>query len=193
MSSDPRLGPYLLALARQAIARRLGLPEPPLPAPPAGPTEPSPTFVTLMKRGQLRGCIGCLEPRRSLPEDVANNAQAAAFQDSRFPPLEAEEFPDIRIEISRLSPATPLRFKDEADAMAQLQPGRDGLILSLRGHSATFLPQVWEQLPTPRDFLSHLKRKAGLPSDYWSDQLQLARYTVEKWQETWQEAPRRPS
>lgn len=193
MSSDPRLGPYLLALARQAIARRLGLPEPSLPAPPTAPADPSPTFVTLTKRGALRGCIGCLEPRRSLPEDVATNAQAAAFQDSRFPPLEAEEFPDIRIEISRLSPATPLHFKDEAEAMAQLHPGRDGVILSLGGRNATFLPQVWEQLPEPRDFLSHLKRKAGLPADYWSDQLQLARYTVEKWQETSQDTPRRPS
>ncbi|MDE2585230.1 MAG: AmmeMemoRadiSam system protein A [Betaproteobacteria bacterium] len=193
MSSDPRLGPYLLALARQAIARRLGLPEPSLPAPPAAPADPAPTFVTLTKRGALRGCIGCLEPRRSLPEDVATNAQAAAFQDSRFPPLETEEFPDIRIEISRLSPATPLHFKDEAEAMAQLNPGRDGVILSLGGRNATFLPQVWEQLPEPRDFLSHLKRKAGLPADYWSDQLQLARYTVEKWQETSQDTPRRPS
>ena len=193
MSSDPRLGPYLLALARQAIARRLGLPEPSLPAPPTAPADPSPTFVTLTKQGALRGCIGCLEPRRSLPEDVATNAQAAAFQDSRFPPLEAEEFPDIRIEISRLSPATPLHFKDEAEAMAQLNPGRDGVILSLGGRNATFLPQVWEQLPEPRDFLSHLKRKAGLPADYWSDQLQLARYTVEKWQETSQDTPRRPS
>ena len=183
MTSDPRIGPYLLALARQAIARRLGLAEPAAVPAPASSMEPSPTFVTLTREGRLRGCIGCLEPRQSLPEDIAANAQAAAFQDPRFPPLAPEEFPDIRIEISRLSPATPLHFKDEADAVAQLQPGRDGLILSLGGRSATFLPQVWEQLPEPRDFLSHLKRKAGLPGDYWSDQLQLARYTVEKWQE----------
>lgn len=184
MPTDPACGPYLLALARRAIARRLALPEPPLPEPPAAEAmEPAATFVTLTREGKLRGCIGCLEPGQSLAEDVAINAEGAAFRDPRFPPLAAEELPVIRIEISRLSEAIPFYCVDEADAIAQLKPGRDGLVLSLAGHNATFLPQVWEQLPEPKDFLAQLKHKAGLPRDYWSDQLRLARYTVEKWQE----------
>lgn len=188
------LGPTLLWLARDAIARHPALAGPP-PAPAASSRlaaavaalprlrEPGAVFVTLTRDGQLRGCIGSLEAWRPLLDDVRDNAVAAALRDPRFAPLSAAELPLIRVEVSLLGPASPLVFGDEAAALAQLRPGRDGVILSCQGRRATFLPQVWEQLPERREFLSHLKRKAGLPGDFWSEALQLARYEVDKWRE----------
>lgn len=176
-------GTVLVPLARYAIEERLGL---------AGgraePTaswldEPGATFVTLTKHGQLRGCIGSLEAWRGVGEDVASNARSAAFRDPRFPPVRADEVRDLRVEVSLLSPTAPLRFADEADAVAQLRPGVDGVVLSAAGRRGTFLPQVWEQLPEPAVFLAHLKRKAGLPTTYWDEDVRLARYTVTKWTE----------
>ncbi|MBK8972014.1 MAG: AmmeMemoRadiSam system protein A [Hahellaceae bacterium] len=136
------------------------------------------SFVTLEKSGQLRGCIGTLEAYRSLVEDVAEHAYAAAFRDPRFPPVSPQELPLLDIHISVLTPASPLTFTSERDLLAQLVPGRDGLILQYPGHRATFLPSVWETLPGPGDFLNHLKAKAGLPIDFWSDQLTFQRYTT---------------
>ncbi len=141
--------------------------------------EPGASFVTLNEHGQLRGCIGSLEPVRPLVEDVAHNAWAAAFSDPRFPPLRASELPDLDLHISVLSPATPMQFDSEQDLIRQLRPGVDGLVLEEGYHRGTFLPAVWESLPDPRDFLQHLKLKAGLPADYWSDTIRVSRYTTE--------------
>lgn len=137
------------------------------------------SFVTLERQGQLRGCIGMLEAVRPLVEDVAENAFAAAFRDPRFPPLRADELADLAIHISILSPAEPIEFSSEQDLLSKIRPGVDGLILQDGGHRATFLPSVWEQLPDPGQFLRHLKQKAGLPAEYWSDSIKISRYTTE--------------
>jgi AmmeMemoRadiSam system protein A len=137
------------------------------------------TFVTLETDGELRGCIGTLEAHQPLVCDVAHNAHAAAFSDPRFFPLSEKEFPRLDIHISILSPAQPMQFHSEDDLITQLQPGVDGLILQDGINKGTFLPSVWESLPDAKQFLAHLKRKAGLPVDYWSDSLQVYRYTTE--------------
>ncbi len=137
------------------------------------------TFVTLNRHGQLRGCIGHLQAVQPLVKDVAENAFSAAFNDNRFPPLSEHEFSDLDIHISVLSPAEPMSFDSEADLLRQLRPGVDGLILEDGYYRGTFLPSVWEQLPTPELFLAHLKQKAGLPQNYWSDTLRVSRYTTE--------------
>ncbi|WJW74546.1 AmmeMemoRadiSam system protein A [Thiohalobacter sp. IOR34] len=141
--------------------------------------QPGAAFVTLQSRGQLRGCIGSLEAHRPLVVDVAENAFAAAFRDPRFPPLSPAEFDDLEIHISVLSPPTPVEFSSEADLLSRLRPGIDGLILEDRGRRGTFLPSVWDQLPDREQFLQHLKLKAGLPPDHWSDSLRVWRYTTE--------------
>ncbi|MFM8330702.1 MAG: AmmeMemoRadiSam system protein A [Candidatus Methylumidiphilus sp.] len=137
------------------------------------------SFVTLQKHGELRGCIGMLEAVRPLAQDIAENAYAAAFRDPRFPPLAADEWADLDIHLSLLTPAEPMRFSSEQDLLAQLRPGVDGLILEEGRRRGTFLPSVWEQLPEPAQFLEHLKRKAGLPGGYWSDTLKVWRYRAE--------------
>ena len=137
------------------------------------------TFVTLQKHGQLRGCIGMLTAVRPLVEDIAENAFFAAFKDPRFPPLTAQELEDLDIHLSILSPSEPMIFSSEQDLVSQIQPNIDGLILQ-EGHlRGTFLPSVWEQLPDPKQFLQHLKQKAGLPPDYWSNTVKIYRYTTE--------------
>ncbi len=138
--------------------------------------DPGASFVTLHARNQLRGCIGSLEAHRPLIEDVSYNAFAAAFRDPRFAPLEAHEMDGLELEISVLSKPEPMEFVSEQDLIRQLRPGRDGLILQEGGNRGTFLPSVWESLPEPRLFLQHLKQKAGLPPDYWSDTLRVWRY-----------------
>jgi AmmeMemoRadiSam system protein A len=137
------------------------------------------TFVTLELNGELRGCIGTLEAQRPLVADVAYNAHAAAFRDPRFYPLQASELNGLDIHISVLSPAYPMTFSSEEDLIAQLRPGEDGLILQDGPNKGTFLPSVWESVPQPAQFLAHLKRKAGLPMDYWSNTVQVWRYTTE--------------
>lgn len=175
------IGPALLAAARSAIGERFGG----APAAPSSaiPAEPAATFVTLTLDGRLRGCIGSLEAHRPLADDVRYNAQAAAFQDPRFAPLSADEFARVRVEVSRLTHAVPMRFSDEADLLGQLRPGTDGLVLEWRGRRATFLPQVWDSLADPREFLAQLKQKAGLARDFWDDDIRASRYTVQKWKE----------
>ncbi len=175
-------GALLTRLARAAIATRLGGAGATLPCP-DWMRKPGATFVTLTQKGQLRGCIGSLEAHRPLSDDLLENARAAAFRDPRFPPLEADELPHTRVEVSILSPAEPMTFTDQADLLRQLRPGVDGLILEHGHHRGTFLPQVWEQLPRPADFLAHLKRKAGLAADFWAPDLKVSRYTVEKYKE----------
>lgn len=142
-------------------------------------TNKAASFVTLQHQGQLRGCIGMLEAQRPLVQDVSENAFAAAFRDPRFPPLSAQEFTDLDLHISILSPAQAMHFTSEQDLIAQLQPGIDGLILQEGYRRGTFLPSVWEQLPHPSQFLRHLKQKAGLPADYWSDKIKAYRYNAE--------------
>ncbi len=143
--------------------------------------EPRATFVTLKRDGQLRGCIGTLRAYQPLLVDVAERAYAAAFRDPRFPPVTRAEWsrPGFELSVSVLSPAEPMRARDEADALRQLRPGVDGIILSEGPRRGTFLPSVWEQLPEPREFLAQLKRKAGLPRGYWSERVELSRYTSE--------------
>ena len=182
-------GRVLLALAREAIAAALDVP-PRAARWPAAEVEapwlraPGACFVTLTRQGRLRGCIGSVRARRPLVDDVRANARAAALSDPRFPQLTAGELPDTRIEVSLLSAASPLPAASEEEALAALRPGIDGIILEVGGEThATFLPQVWENLPSPRDFLAHLKHKAGLPPDFWSPDLRLQRYTVTKWTE----------
>jgi AmmeMemoRadiSam system protein A len=137
------------------------------------------TFVTLQKGGNLRGCIGSLEARQPLAQDVADNAFSAAFRDPRFPPLHEGEFEDLEIHISILTPSEPMTFVSEEDLVSQLRPGVDGLIMEDGFYRGTFLPSVWEQLPDPQSFLTHLKLKSGLPTDYWSDTLKVSRYRTE--------------
>jgi len=139
------------------------------------------SFVTLMRAGRLRGCIGSLDAVRPLGTDVAENARGAAFRDPRFAPLTADEWPQCRVEVSLLSTPKPLRFADEDDLLAQLVPGEDGVILEGGGRRGTFLPQVWESLPEPRRFMSELARKAGLAPDERLARCRVSRYRVIKW------------
>jgi len=139
---------------------------------------PGAAFVTLTQAGQLRGCIGSLVAHRALRDDVASNARAAAFDDPRFMPLQADELARTRIEVSVLSAPVPMPFTSRQDALAQLRPGVDGVILSAGRRRATFLPQVWDELPDQEDFIQHLFRKAGLPANYWGDDVAISRYTV---------------
>lgn len=181
--ADIGQGDILLRIARAAIAARFGLWLEHDDS--AGfLQEQRATFVTLTKAGQLRGCIGSLQPHRSLLDDIRANAHAAAFSDPRFKPLAAEEYNLTSVEVSLLSPLSPMPVNDEADALAQMQPGVDGIVLQCGHHRATFLPQVWETLPEPQQFLSQLKRKAGLATDFWSIEIRLYRYHVKKWIET---------
>lgn len=137
------------------------------------------SFVTLTYEGGLRGCIGSLTAHQALAADIAANAVKAGFEDPRFPPVTESELAGAEIEVALLSAATPMRFADEADLLAQLRPGRDGLILQDRDRRGTFLPKVWESLTTPAEFLGLLKRKTGLPPDRWSPEVQAWRYVAE--------------
>ncbi|MHB8455531.1 MAG: AmmeMemoRadiSam system protein A [Acidiferrobacterales bacterium] len=175
-------GSTLLALARNIIAARLGEARHPH-ADATWLSRPAATFVTLTRNEELRGCIGSLEATRTLRADVEDNALAAAFRDPRFTPLTRVEYADTRIEISLLSPPEPLPATTEQQAREILRPGLDGVVFEYGRYRSTFLPQVWEQLPEPDLFLSHLKRKAGLPPDFWHRTIRLSRYTVEKWRE----------
>lgn len=179
---SPKRGPVLLPIARAAIARALNVP---LVADETAAwlAEPGACFATLTQHGELRGCIGTLEPHRSLLDDVKGNAISAALHDPRFSPLSKEELGITTIEISLLSSTEPMVYKDEADALAQLRPGADGVVFEFRHYRSTFLPQVWEQLPEPRQFMAHLKQKVGLPDDFWAEGVKLSRYTVTKWRE----------
>ena len=126
-------------------------------------------FVTLHKHGQLRGCIGAIEPICSLLECIERNAESAAFHDPRFPPLSADELHKIDIEISVLSVPKALSFKDGEDLKRKLKPNVHGVILSRGMHRSTFLPQVWEQVPDKEEFLEHLCLKGGMSSKAWQD------------------------
>ena len=142
-------------------------------------TRPGASFVTLNLDGELRGCIGHLEARQPLVRDVAENAWLAAFRDPRFAPLSSDEFTRLEMSISILSAPEPLEFSSESELLRVIRPGVDGLILQEGRRQGTFLPSVWDSLPNPRDFLRHLKLKAGLSADYWSDDIEVSRYTTQ--------------
>lgn len=179
--SIPEQGRVLLALARGSLLEALKLGE-------AGEyreawlEEPGACFVTLRRLGRLRGCVGSVRAYRPLREDVWSNARAAAFSDSRFPPLDPGEMPEIRVEISLLSAPEPIAITCEDDACRILTPS-DGVIFEWGSCRSTFLPQVWEQLPDPVEFLGHLKHKAGLSPRFWAPDVKLWRYAVTKWEE----------
>jgi AmmeMemoRadiSam system protein A len=196
-------GPVLIGIARSAIAKRLGAttadsggavgrhttqeagsadrdgenPHPWLDTPGAA-------FVTLTQKGSLRGCIGSLTAYRPLREDVADNAVNAALRDPRFAPLTTRELAWTHIEVSVLSDPEPYPFTDRADALSRLLPGIDGVTLEYGSRRGTFLPQVWESLSEPEEFLSQLVRKAGLPAGWWDDDVRLSRYTATAYEET---------
>jgi AmmeMemoRadiSam system protein B/AmmeMemoRadiSam system protein A len=176
-------GRTLLAIARNSIEAALGAAAP-RPLPDESWLKPvRASFVTLTQDGQLRGCIGSLEAHRPLGEDISHNARAAALSDPRFAPLTAEELAATRIEVSLLSTPKQLAFADHADLIAQLRPGEDGLILEHGGARGTFLPQVWESLPDPEQFVAELKRKAGLAPGVSTAKCHIWRYHVLKWKE----------
>lgn len=176
----------LLGLARASIEHGLahGKPVPvDLSQFPAELRDDGASFVTLYRHHELRGCIGSLEPHQPLVEDIADNAFNAAFRDPRFPRLSRNELRDLELHISILTPISPLPCTSEEDLIAKLQPGRDGLVIEDGVHRGTFLPAVWESLADPRAFLRHLKQKAGLPQDYWSDSIRVYRYETISLQE----------
>lgn len=182
--SPQAAGAELIEIARDAVARQLGFParaqaavEPPW------LQQSAATFVTLTKDGKLRGCIGSLSAHRPLGEDVAENARRAAFHDPRFPALAREEWPRCKVEVSLLSPPKPLHFADEADLLALVRPGEDGLILECEGRRATFLPQVWETIPQAQRFLHELRGKAGVSADVPFSRCRVLRYRVHKWKQ----------
>jgi len=175
-------GRTLLRLARGAIREALGAGTRPQ-ACDAWLADHRATFVTLRQNGELRGCIGSLAPRRPLATDVAENARAAALSDPRFAPLAVHELEVTEIEVSLLSVPERVAFDDRDDLFARITPGVDGIVLSAAGRRATFLPQVWEDLPSHETFFAHLMHKAGLPHDYPLDRCEIERYTVRKWTE----------
>lgn len=176
-------GQTLLPIARASIVGALGRRQAALEAAP-WLHEPGACFVTLTQQGELRGCIGSLGAHRPLLADVKANAVAAAFHDPRFAPLSARELEITEVEVSLLSPMQALTFASEAEALAQLRPGLDGVVFEFGARRSTFLPQVWEQLPDTDAFMAHLKHKAGLPVSFWAEGVRLQRYTVSKWKES---------
>ena len=179
-------GDVLSGIARWAIADALGVADRCAGADPSGAPwlgERGASFVTLRIDGELRGCIGSLTAYRPLGEDVRGNALSAAFDDPRFPPLTRAEFDSVAVEVSVLSAPEPMPFRSRQEALAMLRPGVDGVVLSVRGRRATFLPQVWEELPDREQFIRHLMRKAGLPADFWDDTVRIQRYTVQAYED----------
>jgi AmmeMemoRadiSam system protein B/AmmeMemoRadiSam system protein A len=172
----------ITALARASLRSLFGGPSPARPTGPPWLLEPRACFVSLHKRGELRGCIGVTTARAPLWEEVARCARSAASEDTRFPPVEPEELADLSIEVSVLSQPEPLPAASEEEALAALRPGVDGLLLEAAGRRAVFIPAVWGQLPSPREFLQQLQRKAGLPAR-WTPGTLLQRFTAEQYEE----------
>ena len=140
---------------------------------------PRATFVTLRLGSALRGCIGSVKPKRPLAEDVSHSAYSAAFNDPRFPPLCPEEYPELSIHLSVLSDLLAVDFTSQADLLSQVRENRDGLLLEIGPHRGLLLPSVWKDLPDKQQFLRHLKMKAGLQPDFWSDYLNIERFTTQ--------------
>ena len=179
---------FLLELARQTLTRVTAggdLAEMKSDTVPASCRAAKGCFVTLTKSGELRGCIGNILPAGPLYQAVMDNARSAALRDSRFPPVTASEAAALHIEVSVLTVPEPLAFASPDDLLARLQPHRDGVVLKIGEHGATFLPQVWEQLPDKAEFLSHLAAKAGCaPSAWRGDDVSVSIYHVEAFEES---------
>jgi AmmeMemoRadiSam system protein B/AmmeMemoRadiSam system protein A len=176
-----RHGKALLGIAARSIVHGLAHDRPARVALETVPEElrgPGAAFVTLKRDGQLRGCIGSFQAHRPLAADVAENAYRAAFKDPRFPRLAATEKDGLDLSVSVLTAPEPIRFRDQADLLAQLRPGEDGLIIADGPARALFLPAVWEQIPRAEHFLAHLKRKAGLAEDHWSGAFRAERFAA---------------
>ena len=186
MTFDAGQRRQLLALARTSIEaglRRGAYIEPQLQDLPPELLESRASFVTLHIAGELRGCIGTLDPSRPLAEDVWRNAYGAAFKDPRFPPLTGTEWSRCTVHASVLTPPTLIPQMSEMDLLAQLRPGVDGLVLELGATRVTFLPAVWEQAREPAQFVRQLKLKAGWGADFWSPEIKAQRYECESFGE----------
>lgn len=177
----------LLRLAREALecgVRGKAYPALDVASLPPSLREEGSSFVTLTRHGELRGCIGSLEPRQSLAEDVREHAVAAALNDPRFPPVVEPELDSIQIEVSRLTSPVPLEYKDVQDLLSKLCPHTDGVVVRDGFHRATFLPQVWEKISDPAEFLSNLCYKMGAHPDLWRHKhLDIFTYRVEEFHE----------
>ena len=177
----------LLALARQSIESALAQqPLPSLDRPGLSPAllENGASFVTLTRGGDLRGCVGALEPYQPLVDDVREHAVAAALQDFRFQPVRPDELPHLKIEISRLTLPEDLEYSTPEDLLRKLRPTLDGVTIFDGRHRATFLPQVWEKLPDPVEFLEHLCHKMNASPDLWRRRtLRVQTYQVEEFHE----------
>ncbi len=193
----------LLLLAARAITEGAESGKPPVPTPEKWPPDfrkEGASFVTLKDEGRLRGCMGSPRAHRPLGEDVSENAFSAAFRDPRFPPVTRAEIPNLRLSISLLTEPEPLDVNSQEDLLEKMVPHRDGLIFEDAGMRGLFLPAVWETLPDKGDFLAHLKLKAGLPSNHWSENVRVHRFfTVPVNQNDlpdpkalWEEATRKP-
>jgi AmmeMemoRadiSam system protein A len=173
-------GLALVRYAREAIKETLGGPAAARPR--GGALEqPAATFVTLHWNGQLQGCMGVVEARRPLADDVRDHALAAALDDPRALPLTLEQVDEIDVEVSLLSPLERMSAGDPATVAAALRPGIDGVVFCVGSRRSTYLPQVWEDVPEPLDFLRKLRCKAGFAADFWSGDVIIYRYQVRKW------------
>jgi AmmeMemoRadiSam system protein A len=177
----------LLSIAREAITKAVNrerLPEIDISYLPPALQEPGSSFVTLTNHQQLRGCIGTLEAYQALAEDVQEHAVAAALQDFRFSPITPGELPDVQIEVSVLTPKQPLNYDTPEDLLNKIRPHVDGIVLQDGFRKATFLPQVWEKLPNPKEFLAHLCLKMGAPAHLWQKKkLDIFTYQVQEFHE----------
>ena len=178
---------FLLHLARQVLERAVRREKlPPLELESLSPClqAEGASFVTLTKGGELRGCVGALEPYQPLAEDVREHTVAAALEDFRFPPVQPDELPQIEVEVSRLTRPVPLTYDGPEDLLAKLQPGLDGVVIRDGFRSATFLPQVWDKIPDKVDFLDQLCWKMGAEPDLWRrKKLEVLIYRVEEFHE----------
>lgn len=179
-------GRLLPVIARAAIANVVHFPRKTVLFDKTAPwlVKPGASFVTLMQADELRGCIGTLYAHQPLLADIQHNAVCAALNDPRFPPLTRDDLDTVKIEISLLSKPQRIHFVNEKDAIMQLRAGTDGLVFEYGHLRSTFLPQVWETLTQPQQYVAALKCKAGLPDDFWDERVKLSRFTVTKWHET---------
>jgi len=182
------VGALLVDLARRSI--RSGFEgrssfRPDLATLPAGLAEPHGAFVTVLVDGELNGCIGTVEATRPLADVVASNARSAAFGDPRLPKLSLDQLDTTELEVSVLSPLEPMAVGSLEELLSELRPGTDGLSVEDGPRRAVFLPQVWEQLQGPAEFVAHLQEKAGMVAGSWSPRMRWSRFTVAQWSEPW--------
>ena len=173
----------LLHLARATLEHHFGGPRPEQPANTPWLDEKRAVFVTLKKHGELRGCVGQLTARLSLFDAVQDAARAAAFRDTRFSPVSEDELPALHIEISVLSPLEPVDVHTEQQTLDALRVGVDGIVLTSGTRSAVFIPEMWKELPDPKEFLWYLRRKARLPTDTWPADMKVERFTADLYEE----------